>query len=181
MDDSIPDEHHRTVHHLGIALTFDAPVFIHVAKSHQHLPTRNSDLVEAGPALVQAVEAKLDAKVSRRNTWQPLESAEVSELHKEWVNADRLPINETFAHDHGMCRNASYLTRPELRALNVGGVNDPLIRGEVQRGSCLYSGDVAAVAELCLSVASKNFVVVDSLLPLLFLVFVRANTKDTVE
>lgn len=181
MDNPVPNEHHCTVHHFGITLTFDAPVFVDVAKSHQHLPARDSHLVEAGPALIQAVEAKLDAKVSRLNTCQPFEGAEVSQLHKEWMYSDRFPINQCFAHYHSVCRYAPYLARPELRALDIGRVNHPLIRVEVQRSGRLDLGDVTAVTQLCLSIATKNFVVGDPCLPFIFLVFIRTNIKDTVE
>ena len=140
-----------------------------MSESHQHVFSRYSKVLKTQEPIIFHVESKLHAKVSNLDTWKRL-MVFISNSYNKSLNPLVFTINYQSGNNYWEIGMESQLARPELVRRDCGRVKNNLISLGIVGGCCLNALDICTVSELCLSVGSVNFEIVDISHPLFLLV-----------
>lgn len=99
-------------------------------------------MVESGPTIVFAVITEFGTHVTRIETFDPLESVDVTVRHNEALNTIVVTINDESGKNCSMSGKTTKISRPKLRGSDSRGINDELVSLFVESCSCLESSNV---------------------------------------
>jgi hypothetical protein len=97
--DLYPDHSHCWVYYSQVSFNCELTFLVYLNKSHQHVPSWNSNLVEWHKSIVFWMVSKLRANVSAFNSWKEMMSVLVSCLYNEWLYSIELFLNDKSGKD----------------------------------------------------------------------------------